>query len=80
VCAAGCGGRLTLPPPCALATHANEDSGPSWSPNGRMIAFVRGTGRDLPGGAIFVMKADGTSPLALTTGPKDAPPAWRRAR
>jgi hypothetical protein len=45
-----------------------------------MIAFVRGTGRDLPGGAIFVMKADGTSPLALTTGPKDAPPAWRRAR
>jgi Tol biopolymer transport system component len=38
-----------------LTKYANEDSGPTWSPDGRMIAFVRGTGRDLPGGAIFVM-------------------------
>jgi TolB protein len=62
--------------PRRLTTYAKEDSSPTWSPNGRWIAFVRGAGRDVPGG-IYVSKADGSSPFWVTDGPRDASPAWR---
>lgn len=49
-------------------------SGPVWSPDGRQIIFA------LTGG-IYVMNADGSSPVRLTTPPADSwdyAPAWKR--
>ena len=36
-----------------LTSKFGDDTGPAWSPNGRLIAFVRGTG------GVWVMRADG---------------------
>jgi Tol biopolymer transport system component len=51
---------------------------PSWSPDGRQIAFVRG-GTFCCGavGTIYVMNADGTGKTALTTATTAANPAWQ---
>ena len=48
-----------------------DDAAPSWSPNGKTIAFARGE-------RIYLMGADGRHPHALITSPgvRDADPAW----
>ena len=49
---------------------------PSWSPNGRLIAFV--SRRDGPA-HIFVVRPDGTDTRRITSGPKDDEhPTWDR--
>ena len=55
---------------------AVADGSPAWSPDGSKIAF--GTYRDRPGGStIWVMNADGTGVIRLTTGPaQDQTPDW----
>jgi TolB protein len=52
-------------------------SDPSWSPDGKRIAFVSGGGS--PGAQIFVINADGSLPLALTAPDQTAyvgTPVW----
>jgi Tol biopolymer transport system component len=48
---------------------------PSWSPDGRKIAFSRNNGN---GGEIWVMNADGSDPIQLTSTPvaDDISPTW----
>jgi Tol biopolymer transport system component len=45
-----------------------EDQLPDWSPDGKKIAFARG---DFGSGRIWVMNADGTGQVQLTSGPGD---------
>jgi Tol biopolymer transport system component len=45
-----------------------EDQLPDWSPNGKKLAFEQG---DSPDGHIWVMNANGTNPVQLTSGPGD---------
>jgi TolB protein len=47
---------------------------PAWSPNGRKIAFVRGSFDD--SWRIYIMNADGSEPRVLSHGPAEAEPAW----
>ncbi|HEX8136514.1 MAG TPA: hypothetical protein VF544_02880 [Pyrinomonadaceae bacterium] len=49
-----------------------EDFAPVWSPDGTQIAFDRGV--DDPG--IYVMDADGTDQVRLTTNDYDGSPSW----
>ena len=57
---------------------------PTWSPDGRQIAFVRGpsvasavtSATALRFGDLFVMRADGSEATRLTRGGPDAAPAW----
>jgi Tol biopolymer transport system component len=57
-----------------LTTDSVPDTLPAWSPDGRRIAFVRGTFPDLD---IYVMNADGSGLTQLTSGPAyDSGPAW----
>ena len=67
--------------PHALTTDAtSKDQLPDWSPDGAKIAYesagVCDPGKICPG-HIFVMNADGTSPLQITSGTgDDFGPAW----
>jgi TolB protein len=55
-------------------TPGTSDENPSWSPDGRRIAFDRLTGE---GYDVFVMNADGTGVVQLTSGSADeGDPAW----
>lgn len=50
------------------------DSDPDWSPDGRRIAFIRGTDS---GSHVFTMNADGSQMKQMTFGPKGATlPDW----
>jgi Tol biopolymer transport system component len=52
---------------------------PAWSPDGRLIAFVRGRTLPVTGatfGAVFVMSADGTGARRVSSGPLDTSPSW----
>lgn len=60
----------------SLTTDITGEFGPAWSPDGSRIAFARG---DSDNSSIYVMNADGTNRLRLTTGTTgegDADPAW----
>ncbi len=62
----------------------SSSSQPTWSPEGREIAFVRGqsvptavvAATALMFGDLFVMRADGSETRRLTRGGPDAAPAW----
>jgi TolB protein len=52
---------------------------PAWSPDGRLIAFARVEGYNTPGytADIWLINADGTNPVRLTTDPGfDSQPTW----
>jgi Tol biopolymer transport system component len=54
-------------------------SSPSWSPDGRHIAFVQGDGEGDGGvvaGRVCVVAATGGTPRCLTAGPGDTVPDW----
>ena len=55
--------------PLRLTYSAGSKSAPSWSPDGRQIAF-------LSGGEVWVLRAEGGSPKKLTTGHRAESPAW----
>jgi len=59
-----------------LTPHSSDAFAPAWSPDGKRIAFI--SDRDGPD-QLFVMRADGTGAVRLTSGPaeKDTP-AWAR--
>ena len=57
-------------PLTSLFTSVNRE--PAWSPDGRKIAFSS----DREGLSIYVMNADGTGVVRLTTGGRDESPAW----
>ena len=57
-----------------LTSLGSYSGGPVWSPDGRQIMFSSGTG-------LYVMNADGSAPVRVTTPPLnswDSAPAWRR--
>ena len=57
-----------------LTSLYSYSGGPAWSPDGRQIMFSSGTG-------LYVMNADGSAPVRVTTPPLnswDSAPAWRR--
>ena len=59
-----------------LAEEHVDGSGPKWSPDGKLIAFV-GPGRPVVDPEIFVMNADGTEMRQLTDNDSgDFSPAW----
>ena len=60
-----------------LTNNPADDDGPSWSPDGKQIAFASDREADL-GWDIFVMNADGQNPRNLTKGHGwgDFDPSW----
>lgn len=63
--------------PRRLTTDPGGDSSPTWSPDGRRLAFERGTGRDETSKDIWTMTATGAAQRRLTTTPGvDAGPSW----
>lgn len=57
-------------------THNDEGDGyPAWSPDGTMLAFD--SGRNSPGGEIYIINIDGSNLRRLTDSPEDEGyPAW----
>jgi len=71
--ASGSEHRLT---DCRFREDCGRDSHPSWSPDGSRIAFARqdGAGTTVQ---VFVVNADGTGLLQLTSGPEwNTDPSW----
>ena len=69
----GCG--PTDPSPCA----AGDDWGPTWSPDGRKIVFLRDLqALGIADRPVFVMNADGSGQHRITTAPIiPGVPAWQ---
>ena len=64
--------QLTADPP----DNPVHDEGPTWSPDGTMIAFT--SERADPNGDIWIMRADGSDPQRLTTNSiLDESPDWQ---
>ena len=65
-----------------LTNHPNGDFDPSWSPDGKRIAFISDRDghvniRNSPNYEIYVMDADGGNQLNLTNDPhNDSSPSW----
>ncbi len=62
--------------PVNITNHSENDSAPSWSPDGRFIAFE--TRRD-GNHEIYVMRADGGMPTNITNTPlpsDESRPSW----
>ena len=65
-----------------LTNNPNHDYSPSWSPNGKRIAFVSNRdghvdANDWPTYEIYVMEADGSNQQNLTNDPSDdGSPSW----
>ena len=60
--------------PMRVTAHDAEDTQPTWSPDGKKIAFVSNrNGGDIQ---IWVIDADGKNPIRLTDGVWDQHPAW----
>jgi TolB protein len=58
-----------------LTRNPAYDADPSWSPDGRKLAFT--SGRDSKAGEIYVMNADGTGVRRLTRNKAgDSGPGW----
>ena len=57
-----------------VTAHQNVDQYPTWSPDGRKIAFV--SNRNGGNIQIWVIDADGKNPVRLTDGVSDSYPDW----
>ena len=63
--------------PQQLTDDSAWETGPSWSPDGTEIAFVRRTGRAIKDMSVYVMDADGSNVRQLTDHPKkEYSPTW----
>ena len=64
--------------PMRLTDNGLRDSGPTWSPDGKRIAFVRGYKfPEVANDDIWVMDADGSNQTQLTDDPAyDRSPSW----
>ena len=60
-----------------LTNNPSDDNSPSWSPDGKRIAFSSDRKGDLESAEIYVMDADGGNPQNLTNNPSDDnSPSW----
>src|SRR5439155_24985742 len=55
----------------------NGDYGPVWSPDGTKIAFTRLLDDSFRSADIYVINADGSNPINLTSHPDSGSPAWQ---
>jgi len=71
--------RITKEPTSHDPYDSMQDRMPSWSPDGKRIAFLRGRWKPFAKentGGIYAMRADGTDLRQLTANPRDEYPAW----
>src|SRR6266516_2142075 len=54
-----------------------DDYGPVWSPDGTKIAFTRLLDDSFRSADIYVINADGSNPINLTSHPDSGAPAWQ---
>jgi TolB protein len=58
-----------------LAATADQEMDPTWSPDGKWVAYVRGP---ISTPAVWAIRADGTGTRKLTTGSvPEGHPSWR---